>query len=92
MVIIMNAFIANVIKPNVTSTGDETDTRGGYTVPTERLENGALSSASGNCFKKCLTCWFTSAYFYQLKINFSVANAELPSPTVTGKELLGCSE
>lgn len=38
MVIIMNAFIANVIRPNVTSIGDETDTRGGYTVPTKEAE------------------------------------------------------
>lgn len=38
MVIIMNAFIANVIRPNVTSIGDETDTRGGYTVPIKEAE------------------------------------------------------
>ena len=36
MGIIMNAFIANVIKPNITSIQDEADS----TVPTKRLEMG----------------------------------------------------
>jgi len=40
MGIIMNAFIANVIKPNITSIRDEADSTGGYTVPTKRLEMG----------------------------------------------------
>lgn len=42
MAIIMNAFIANVTKPNVTRAGDEMDSRGGSAVPTKRLEMGSL--------------------------------------------------
>lgn len=40
MDIIMNAFIANVIKPNITSVRDEAVSTGGYTVPTKRLKMG----------------------------------------------------
>lgn len=40
MGIIMNAFIANVIKPDITSVRDEADSTGGYKVPTKRLEMG----------------------------------------------------
>lgn len=38
--IIMNAFIANVIKPNITSIRDKAESTGGYTVPAKRLEMG----------------------------------------------------
>lgn len=40
MGIIMNAFIANVIKPTITTVQIEADSTGGYTAPTKRLEMG----------------------------------------------------
>lgn len=61
MGVIMNAFIANVMKPNITCIRDEADSTGGYTVPTKRLEMGFLVCIRKPCIEKCLMCWFTSA-------------------------------
>lgn len=51
MGIIMNAFIAIVIKPNITSTGDKTDSRGEYAMPTKRLGTGPPRLHQGTALK-----------------------------------------
>ena len=73
MGIVMNAFIANVIKPNITGTGDETDSRGDT-----RCLQGSWKWVSAVCTRKPSHVPVHKCLFCQLKINFSVANAELP--------------
>lgn len=84
MGIIMNAFTANVTKPNITRAGDEMDSRGGSAVPTKRLEMGSLV-CTGNCLRGHLT----GAYFCQRR-KTSELLMQSSRPAFTGNS--GCSE
>lgn len=91
MGIIMNAFIANVIKPNITSVWDEADSTGGYRVTTKRLEMGL-----SRLYQETVHCEVSHALVHKCLI--------LPTPDkllscscsvahiIGYRELFGCSE
>lgn len=86
MGIITNAFIANVIKPSVTSIWDEADSTGAYTAPTKRLEMGLSHLQREAMHWKSF--WCTGC---QLRTNFSVVNARLPALVVPENSLVAQS-
>lgn len=86
MGIITNAFIANVIKPNITSIWDEADSTGAYTAPTNRLEMGLSHLQREGMHWKSF--WCTGC---QLRTNFSVVNVPLPALGVPEKSLVAQS-
>ena len=80
MGIIMNAFIANVIKPNITSVQDEADS----TVLTKRLEMGLSCLHQETGLKQRLTGCVIRTCVCQLRMNLSLVDAEMPATWLQG--------
>lgn len=91
MSVIMNAFIANVIKPNITCIQDEADSTGEYIVPTKTLEMGL------SCLHQETMHWKVSYVLVHKCLILPTQNKPLGcscriAQSISHRELFDCSE